>query len=79
MVEAALREAFGAPVVHTGQGGAIPLVKIFHDVAPGAEIVLYGPEEPLCRIHSADESVSLAELERCILAEALALAEMAAG
>lgn len=76
-VEAALSAAFGAPVVHAGQGGSIPLVMAFRKAVPKAEIVLYGPEEPLCRIHSPNESVSLEELEHCILAEALVLRGMA--
>jgi len=76
-VTAALAEAFGADVVHMGQGGSLPLVVAMHEAAPGAEIALLGPEEPACRIHSADESVSLKELEHCILAETLALANMA--
>jgi len=78
VVEGALGQAFGADVVHVGQGGSIPLIVTFHQAAPAAEIVLYGPEEPRCRIHSSDESVSLQELEDCIVAEALALAGMAA-
>jgi cysteinylglycine-S-conjugate dipeptidase len=77
VVEAALAEAFGRSVVHAGQGGSIPLVMAFHEAVPGAEVVLYGPEEPLCRIHSPNESVSLTELEDCIVGEALVLVGMA--
>ena len=76
IVEAAWSEAFGAPIAYAGHGGSIPLVMTFRRAVPGAEIVLYGPEEPLCRIHSPNESVSLDELERCILAEALVLLGM---
>lgn len=78
VVSSALRDAFDAEVVHVGQGGSVPLVAAFHDAAPRAEIALYGAQEPSCRIHSVDESVSLEELERCILAEALLLARLAA-
>jgi acetylornithine deacetylase/succinyl-diaminopimelate desuccinylase-like protein len=77
IVTAALREAFGTDVVHVGQGGSIPLVLTLQTAAPDAEIVLYGAEEPRCRIHSSDESVALSELERCILAEAIVLYRMA--
>jgi len=73
----ALEQAFGRPVVRCGQGGSIPLVAAFLKVVPGAEIVLWGPEEPRSRIHGPDESVDLAELERCVLAEALFLADLA--
>lgn len=76
-VSAAMEEAFGAEVIHMGQGGSLPLVVAMHEAAPHAEIALFGPEEPACRIHSADESVSLEELEHCILAETLTLAQMA--
>jgi cysteinylglycine-S-conjugate dipeptidase len=76
IVKAALQDAFGAGVVRVGQGGSVPLVAAFHDAAPEAEIILFGAEEPSCRIHSADESVSLDELERCVLAEALFLTRL---
>ncbi len=61
-----------------GQGGSIPLVAAFHEAAPDAEIILWGTEEPQARIHAPNESVDLAELERCILAETLFLADLAA-
>ena len=77
VVEKALAEAFGDKIVHMGQGGSIPLVMAFRDAVPRAEIVLYGPEEPICRIHSPNESVSLEELEKCIVGEALVLVGMA--
>lgn len=72
----ALRVAFGRDVVHFGQGGSIPLVAAFHQAVPGAEIVLWGAGEPQCRVHAPDESVDLAELQRCVLAEALLLAHL---
>ena len=43
---------------------------------PGAEMILWGAEEPLCKIHAPNESVDLGELERCTLAEALFIAGM---
>jgi acetylornithine deacetylase/succinyl-diaminopimelate desuccinylase-like protein len=46
--------------------------------APDAELILWGAEEPQARTHAPDESVDLAELERCILAEALFLAGLPA-
>ncbi len=74
----ALEAAFGSEVVHYGEGGSIPLVAAFHTALPDAEVILWGPEEPQCRIHGIDESVDLAELERMVLAEALFLAGMCA-
>ena len=63
--------------MHYGEGGSIPLVAAFLEAMPDAEIILWGPEEPQCKIHAPDESVDLGELERCTLAEALFLAGMA--
>ena len=67
----AMAKAYGKDVVHYGEGGSIPLVAAFLEAIPGAEMILWGAEEPLCKIHAPNESVDLAELERCTLAEAL--------
>jgi acetylornithine deacetylase/succinyl-diaminopimelate desuccinylase-like protein len=69
----AMEEAFGRPMVQTGQGGAIPLCVELATANPDAEILLIGVEEPASRIHSPDESVSPEELRRTALAEALFL------
>ncbi len=74
----AMAAAYGRDVVHYGEGGSIPLVAAFHAALPEAEIVLWGAEEPRCKIHAPDESVDLAELKRCTLAEALFIEGMAA-
>jgi len=73
----AMAAAFQKEVVHYGVGGSIPLVAAFLAAQPAAEIILWGAEEPLCKIHAPDESVDLAELERCVLAEALFIAGLA--
>ena len=72
----AMGAAFGREVVRYGEGGSIPLVAAFLEAMPDAEMILWGPEEPLCKIHAPNESVDLAELERCTLAEALFLASL---
>lgn len=72
----AMAEAYGKDVVHYGEGGSIPLVAAFLAAIPGAEMILWGAEEPMCKIHAPNESVDLAELERCTLAEALFIAGM---
>jgi acetylornithine deacetylase/succinyl-diaminopimelate desuccinylase-like protein len=72
----AMAEAYGKDVVHYGEGGSIPLVAAFLGAIPGAEMILWGAEEPMCKIHAPNESVDLAELERCTLAEALFIAGM---
>ncbi len=67
----AMQVAFGKDVVSYGQGASIPLVAAFRKTVPDAEIILWGTEEPLCKVHAHDESVDLSELERCVLSEAL--------
>ncbi len=69
----AMEEAFGSPMVEAGQGGAIPLCTALSEAHPDAEILLIGVEEPACRIHAPDESVSPDELRRTAFAEALFL------
>ncbi|OFW56543.1 MAG: hypothetical protein A2V52_07510 [Actinobacteria bacterium RBG_19FT_COMBO_54_7] len=69
----AMHEAYGKDSVLMGQGGSIPLVCNLAIAAPQAEIILWGAEDSAAAIHSSNESVDLAELERCILAEALLL------
>lgn len=73
----ALRAAFGRDAEKLGEGGSIPLVTAFAAAVPQAEIILWGAEEPQCKIHGIDESVDLGELERCTVAEAIFLANYA--
>lgn len=75
---AAMEEAYGRPVVRSGQGGSIPLCTVLSEICPGAEIALLGVEEPRCRIHAADESVDPDEIARTALTEALFLRGLAA-
>jgi hypothetical protein len=73
-----MEEAYGRPVVRSGQGGSIPLCTVLSEICPGAEIALLGVEEPRCRIHAADESVDPDEIARTALTEALFLRGLAA-
>ncbi|MGE5227775.1 MAG: M20/M25/M40 family metallo-hydrolase [Planctomycetaceae bacterium] len=76
---AALRAAFGAEPGEIGSGGSIPLLQTLADVAPGAEFVLWGPEDMAgSRIHASDESVDPGELASLIEAQALLLDAFAA-
>ncbi len=75
----ALREAFGAEVEYSGQGGAIPLCTALAEQHPEAEIALFGVEEPQCNIHAPNESVDPGEIERCALAEAMLLRRLGRG
>ena len=72
---AGVRPADGAAA---GQGGAIPLCVALSEAHPDAEILLIGVEEPACRIHAPDESVSPDELRRTAVAEALLLRALGA-
>jgi acetylornithine deacetylase/succinyl-diaminopimelate desuccinylase-like protein len=68
---AAMQEAYGKPAQEIGAGGSIPLIDSLMAAVPDAEILLFGAQDPLARIHAPNESVDLAELERAVLAEAL--------
>ena len=74
----ALEGAYGKPGVAVGSGGAIPLVDVLAR-ATGAEIVLWGASDDASKIHSADESVDLADLERAARAQVLLVEELARG
>jgi acetylornithine deacetylase/succinyl-diaminopimelate desuccinylase-like protein len=69
----AMHDAYGKPAVKVGSGGAIPLCVTLADAFPAAEIVLWGACDDAARIHAADESVDLGDLERATLAQALLL------
>ena len=78
--ERALAAAFERPVAHTGSGGSIPLVAALQAALPEAGIIIWGAQDAGgARIHAADESVDLGELERIALAEAVLLGELASG
>ena len=76
----ALAEAFGRPAGEAGCGGSIPLLRTLETAAPGAEFVLWGPEDVAAsRIHASDESVDPTEIEKMIVAQALLLQRLAEG
>jgi acetylornithine deacetylase/succinyl-diaminopimelate desuccinylase-like protein len=68
---AALEDAYAKPAVKVGSGGSIPLVTTLAQAVPQAEIVVWGAQDEAAGIHSANERVDLAELERASLAQAL--------
>lgn len=59
--------------VTVGSGGSIPLCTELIETNPDAELALFGVEEPLTVIHSADESVDPHEIRDIAIAEALFL------
>ena len=68
-----LRDAYQREPVAPGQGGSTPVCSAFATSYPDAELLLFGVEEPLCAIHSPNESVDPGEIERIALAETLFL------
>ncbi|AZA12726.1 M20/M25/M40 family metallo-hydrolase [Corynebacterium choanae] len=74
ILSTAMSQAFDdKETVAIGSGGSIPLTTALQELHPNAAIALYGVEEPQCAIHSANESVSPAEIESIATAEALFL------
>ena len=73
----AMAAAFGSEPDEQGSGGSIPLIDVLVRTFPAAEILMFGPEEPLTNIHAPNESVDLRELEGTVLAETLFIAWLA--
>ncbi|ANE04901.1 dipeptidase [Corynebacterium crudilactis] len=63
----------GKELATEGSGGSIPLCTELMELNPNAELALYGVEEPLTVIHSANESVDPNEIRDIATAEALFL------
>jgi acetylornithine deacetylase/succinyl-diaminopimelate desuccinylase-like protein len=70
---AALEQAYGRAAIELGSGGSIPLVPMLTRTFPGIEVLIWGAMDDRSLIHSVNESVDLAEVERIALAEALFL------
>ena len=75
-MQRAMVEAYGREVVMSGSGGSVPLVPVLSRALPDAEILIFGASDEKSQYHSIDESVSLDDLERSILAESLLFAEL---
>jgi acetylornithine deacetylase/succinyl-diaminopimelate desuccinylase-like protein len=75
--DAMVRAWDGTEVVEMGVGGSIPFVADFAERYPDAAILLTGAGDPTSSIHAPDESQHLGDLERAVLAEALALRALA--
>jgi len=77
VVSQSLTDAFDCPASQIGAGGSIPLLSALQQVSPRATFANFGPEDQeAARVHGGNESVSVAELERCIVAETLLLARV---
>jgi acetylornithine deacetylase/succinyl-diaminopimelate desuccinylase-like protein len=74
---AAFREAmeavWGTPPVEMGSGGSIPFVAAFSAQMPDAPVILIGAGDPTSAFHGPNESQHLGDLEKSIVAEAVAL------
>ena len=68
-----LEIAWGVPPVDKGEGGTIPFLASFAEVFPDAPLLLAGIGDPGSGIHAPNESLDLGELEKAIVAEAVAL------
>lgn len=74
----ALEEAYGSAPGEAGSGGSIPLLRTLQQAAPGAEFILWGPEDVAkSRIHASDESVDPSEIEKMIVAQIRLLEHLA--
>ncbi len=69
----AMTQAWGVAPIDMGVGGSIPFVADFQARFPDAAILLTGPGDPTSAAHAPNESQDLADLEKSILAEAIAL------
>jgi len=69
----AMREAWGVDPVEPGVGGSIPFVASFSERMKGAPILLIGAGDPTSAPHGPNESQHLGDLEKAVLAEAIAL------
>jgi acetylornithine deacetylase/succinyl-diaminopimelate desuccinylase-like protein len=68
-----MRQAWGTEPVEMGVGGSIPFVPAFSEKLPGAPILLTGAGDPTSSVHAPNESQDLDDLEKSVLAEAIAL------
>lgn len=70
-MQRAMKETWGRDPAMMGAGGSIPFVFDFKRLFPSAAILLTGAGDPTSNAHSEDESVSLDDLEKSCVAEAL--------
>ncbi|GHP01048.1 dipeptidase [Reticulibacter mediterranei] len=77
--EWALQQAYGKSTTIIGAGGSIPLINVFAQHIPQANILLWGTEEPQANIHGTDESLDPDELKNIAIAEALFLYKLGGG
>jgi acetylornithine deacetylase/succinyl-diaminopimelate desuccinylase-like protein len=69
----AIAEAWGTEALEIGVGGTIPIMAEIQRVFPEAAIVMTAVMDPTSSAHGPDESVDLGDLEKAVLAEAVAM------
>ena len=74
----AFTEAFGNEPVRMGAGGSIPFISTFTELYPEAPILVIGTSDPTSAYHAPNESQDLGDLEKAVLAEAIAFRLLAA-
>ena len=74
-----LEVAWGVSPVEMGQGGTIPFLASFAKKFPQAPLLLAGIGDPTSAHHAPNESQDLGELEKVIVAEAVALRILGTG
>jgi acetylornithine deacetylase/succinyl-diaminopimelate desuccinylase-like protein len=75
--ETAFTESFGVEPVYMGAGGSIPFIATFADLFPGAPILVTGCGDPTSAYHAPNESQDIGDLEKSVLAEAIAFSLLA--
>ena len=73
----ACSDVWGCLPLETGTGGSLPLVAALADAFPDMALLLTGVADPDSNAHSENESVHLADLQRCCANEALLLGYLA--
>jgi acetylornithine deacetylase/succinyl-diaminopimelate desuccinylase-like protein len=72
-----MREGYGTEPVEVGMGGSIPFVAAFAEQYPDAAVLMIGVADPTSHYHGPNESVSLADLQSAIIAQAISFRELA--
>jgi hypothetical protein len=55
-----------------GAGGSIPVISTFSTLYPDSPILVIGTSDPTSAFHAPNESQDIGDLERAVLAEAIA-------
>jgi hypothetical protein len=62
-----------------GAGGSIPFISTFAQLYPRSPILVIGTSDPTSAYHAPNESQDLGDLERAVLAEAIAFRLLSSG